>query len=77
MFGAIKKLQALLNKQNLMYLDVILTMLVHGEDERYQELYSSFWAEFNKHFPGDQGHANNAWQGLRQLLSIVHEQLGK
>jgi len=77
MFGAIKKLQSLFTRQNLMYLDVILTMLVHGDDPRYKEIYKSFWEEFNKHFPQEQGHANNAWKGLRQLLAIVHDQLGK
>ena len=77
MFGAINKLKALFNQQNLMYLDVILTMLVHGEDPKYKDIYTTFWAEFNRHFPKDQGHSNRAWQGLRQLLAVVHDQLGK
>lgn len=75
MFGAITKLKALLTQQNLMYLDVILSMLVRGEDPEYREIYTKFWAEFSKHFSPDQGHANSAWKGLRQLLAIVQEQL--
>lgn len=77
MFGEIKKLKKLFTTQNLQYLDVILSMLVKGGDAKYSNIYNSFWAEFGKHFPAGQNHANQAWSGLHQLLAVVHDQLGK
>lgn len=74
MFKQLGDLKKVLTKPNIMYLDIIVTILTERSED--PEVYDKFWSKFKKFFP-QAGSDKAAWAALNQLHKIIRSQLNK